>query len=91
MLHPPALHLFRLLLVLAIGGDDGSDFTVLEIPCTGCDVCGNKPTVSTACIQSGLSEVEGPITTCSRIVTVMDSIAAGSPTVTDVVRHQSQM
>ena len=66
--------------MLAIGGDGASDFIVLELPRTGRAVCGNKPAVSTACIcPSGLSEGDDSIATRSRIATVIDAIAAGSP------------
>ena len=66
--------------MLAIGGDGGSDFTVLELPRAGRAVCGNKPA---ECIRPGLSEGEGSIATGSRIAT--DSIVAGSLTVTDAI------
>jgi hypothetical protein len=67
-------------MVLAIGGDSGgdggSDFIVLVLPRTG-------RAVSTACIRpSGLSEGDGSIARLairSRIATVTDAIAAGSP------------
>ena len=60
------------------GGDGGSDFIVLELPRTGRAVCGNKPAVSTACIRpSGLSEGDGSIAAGSP--SVIDVIAAGSP------------
>ena len=72
--------------MLAICGDGGSDFIVLELPRTGRAVCGNKPAISTACIRpSGLSERDGSIATRSRIATVTDAIAAGSPSVIDVI------
>ena len=58
----------------------------LDVP-----VCGNKPAVSTACRRpSGLSEGDGSIATGSRIATVMDSIAAGSPSVTDAIGSGSR-
>ena len=48
----------------------GSDFIVLELPRTGRAVCIRL---------SGLSEEDGSIATRSRIATVIDAIAAGSP------------
>ena len=66
-----------LLLLLAVGGDGGSDFIVLELPRTGRAMWGNKPAVSTACIRpSGLPDGDDSIATLSCIVTVTDAISA---------------